>query len=168
MVLRNAIALELGALRWAMVVVFPLAALVPLWLGTGEPALQLAQAFAIGIATPVVLNYIASQELVIDDGGIRYRAALPGPLERLSPTWAMPWSELRRVDWGRGIASHELVLFGERGRLRVDAGAFHATREAAREWRRQRAKDRSRLPMVAALRQRGVEVPDVSGPVPAP
>src|SRR5436190_2976494 len=100
MVLRNAIALELGALRWAMVVVFPLAALVPLYLGTGEPALQLAQALAIGVATPVVLNYIASQELVIDDGGIRYRAALPGPLERLSPTWAMPWSELQRVDWG--------------------------------------------------------------------
>jgi hypothetical protein len=168
MVLRNAIALELGALRWAMVVVFPLAALVPLFLGSGEPALQLAQALAIGIATPVVLNYIASQELVIDDSGIRYRAVLPGPLARLSPTWAMPWSELRRVDWGHGIAAHELVLYGERGRLRVDAGALHATREGARQWRRQRPKDRSRLPMVAALRQRGVNVPEASGPVTAP
>lgn len=168
MVLRNAIALELGALRWAMVVVFPLAALAPLFLGSDEPALQLAQAVAIGIATPVVLEYIASQELEIDEAGLRYRAALPGPLARLSPTWAMPWSELRRVEWGRGLVAHELLLFGERGRLRVDAGAFHATREGARAWRRQRPKDRSGLPVVMALRARGVRVPEGTSAVAAP
>ena len=164
MVLRNALALELGFLRWVMIAVFPLASLVPLYLGTGEPALQLAQALAIGVATPLVLQYIASQELVIDDLGIRYRAALPGPLARLSPTWTMPWHDLKRVDWARGIAAHELVLFGERGRMRVDAAAFHATREAARAWRRGRERDRAHLPVVVALRSRGVAVPATPRP----
>lgn len=162
MLLRNAMALELGALRGAMIVVFPLAALVPLFLGTGEPALQLAQAVTIGIATPLVLDYIASQEVEIDEAGIRYRAALPSPLARLSPTWALPWDEIRGVEWGAGLAPHELVFSSERGRLRVDAGAFHASRDGARAWRRTHPRDRAALPMVTALAARGIPVPGVT------
>jgi hypothetical protein len=158
MVLRNAMALELGPMRWVLVVLFPVASLVPLLFGSGEPALDLAQAIAIGVATPVVLEYIARQELVIDEKGIRYRTALPGPLAALSPSWTLPWSELRAVRWGEGLARHELVLSGARGRLRLNAAAFHASRETVHAWRR-RATGALALPVVAALRERGVDVP---------
>ncbi len=103
---------------------------------------------------------------------MRYRSNAPWPLSALDPDWALAWPEIRSARWEKGLTPAQLVLETVRGPRRISALQWQADLEESRRCVRAFASfrlgrsnwfDTSLLPVVRALREGGVDVPQDMG-----
>lgn len=123
------------------------------------------------IAGALIVGYVfhsSRRALECDRAGLRFRSHAPWPLSALDPDWALAWPQIRGARWERGMSDVELVLDTASGARRLDALRWQVDLDEARSSRRALANfrrgrsgwfDPSILPLVRALRDRGVDVP---------
>jgi hypothetical protein len=138
----------------------------------GQASWQAGLDFALGAAIAAWALHSARRTLECDRSGLRYRGNAPWPLSALDPDWTLAWSEIRSARWESGLIPAQLVLETARGPRRISALEWQSDLEESRRCRRAFASfrlgranwfDTSLLPLVRALREGGVDVPEDVG-----
>ncbi len=138
----------------------------------GQTSWRTGLDFALGAAIAAWALHSARRTLDCDRSGLRYRSNAPWPLSALDPDWALAWPEIRSARWEKGLVPAQLVLETVRGPRRISALQWQADLEESRRGARAFASfrlgrsnwfDTSLLPVVRALREGGVDVPQDMG-----
>ena len=138
----------------------------------GHAPWQVALDLAVGAVIAAWALHSARRTLECDRSGLRYRSNAPWPLSALDPDWTLAWSEIRSARWEGGLMPAQLVLETVRGPRRISALQWQSDLEESRRGQRAFASfrlgrsnwfDTSLLPLVRALRDGGVDIPQDMG-----
>lgn len=138
----------------------------------GRSAWEAAFEFVAGAAIAIYVFHTSRRRLEADRTGLHFRSRAPWPLAAFDPDWSLAWSEIRAARWEAGHVPAQLVLDTPRGPRRIATLQWQADLQEARQCNRALAAyrqgrstwfDPSLLPLVRALREHGVDVPQDIG-----
>ncbi len=141
-------------------------------LSKGRGGWEVALDFVAGAAIALWVYHSARRTLECDATGLRFRSNAPWPLSALDADWTLGFSEIRAARWESGLAPAQLVLETPRGPRRISALQWQADVDESRRCQRALVDfrlgrsnwfDTSLLPLVRALREGGVDVPQDIG-----
>ncbi len=103
----------------------------------------------VGVAVVIALLTAFRCRVDCDSAGLHFRSGAPWPLSIVLADWDAAWSDIRAARWVMAL------------RWQLDAAEARRARHAMAEFRRGRTGsfDATPLPLVHALRERGIDVP---------
>lgn len=122
----------------------------------------------VGVAVVLALVTAFRCHVECDGAGLHFRSGAPWPLSIVLAGWDAAWSDIRAARWVEGVAPAILELDTAGGtrrlmalRWQLDAAEARRARGAMAQFRRGRTEsfDATTLPLVHALRERGIDVP---------